>query len=72
MQDIINLDLKYWKPDINLVSPELVQADKRALHSEIHKIIIFNWIKKELPQEWKLSLSLLIEYDTKQSAVISE
>jgi hypothetical protein len=66
MQDLINLDLKYCKPDINLVPPELVQADKRALHSEIHKLILFNWIKKELPQEWKLSMSLLIEHNNLQ------
>ena len=34
----------------------LIKAGGRIIHCDIHKLIIANWNKEELPEEWKESI----------------
>ena len=43
-------------PGIDQIPAELIKADGRTIHCEIHKLIISIWNKEELPDEWKESI----------------
>jgi hypothetical protein len=47
---------RHKSPGIDQIPAELVKAGGRTIHSEIHKLIIAIWSKKELPEEWKESI----------------
>jgi hypothetical protein len=38
---------------VDHIPSELIEADGGRLNEEIHKLIVLNWNKEELPQEWK-------------------
>ena len=43
----------YKSPGIDQIPAELIKAGGRTICCEIHKLIISNWNKEELPDEWK-------------------
>jgi hypothetical protein len=47
-------------PGIDQTLAELIKAKGRMICCEIHKLIISIWNKKELPEEWKESIIVLI------------
>ena len=47
-------------PGIDQIPVELIKAGGRTIRSEIHKLINFIWNKKELPEEWKESITVPI------------
>ena len=54
-------ELKSYKsPDIDHITTELIKAVGGTIHPEIHKLIISIWNKKELPEEWKESIIVLV------------
>jgi len=42
------------------IPAELIKAGSRTIRYEIHKLIIATWNKKELPEEWKESITVPI------------
>ena len=40
-------------PGIYQIPAELIKAECKTIHCEIHKLIISIWNKEELPEEWK-------------------
>jgi len=47
-------ELKSHKsPGSDQIPAELIKAEGRKICSEFHKLIISNWNKEELPEEWK-------------------
>jgi hypothetical protein len=40
-------------PGVDQIPSELIKAEGRTIHFEIHKLIISIWNKEELPKEWK-------------------
>ena len=46
----------YKSPGIDQIPAELIKAGGRIICCEIHKLIISNWNKEELPDEWKESI----------------
>ena len=54
-------ELKSHKsPDIDQIPAELIKAVGGTIRPELHKLIISIWNKKELPEEWKESIILLV------------
>jgi len=51
---------RHKSPGIDQIPGELIKARGRTIHSEIHKLINFIWNKKELPEEWKESITVPI------------
>jgi len=51
---------RHKSPDIDQIPAELIKARVRTIHSEIHKLINSIWNKKELPEEWKESITVPI------------
>ena len=47
-------------PGIGQIPAELFKAAGRKIRYEVHKLIIFIWNKKELPDEWKESVNVPI------------
>ena len=47
-------------PGIVQIPAELIKAGGKAIHSEIHKLIISTWNKQKLPEEWKESINVPI------------
>ena len=47
-------------PGIDQIPAELIKAGDRTIGYEIHKLIIFIWNKKELPEEWRESITVPI------------
>jgi len=47
-------------PGIDQIPAELIKAGGRTIGYEIHKLIIFIWNKKELPEEWRESIAVPI------------
>jgi len=43
-------------PSIDQIPAELIKAEGKTNHCEIHKLIISVWNKEELPEEWKESI----------------
>ena len=43
-------------PGIYQIPTELIKAEGRKIHYEIHKLIISIWNDEELPEEWKESI----------------
>jgi len=43
-------------PGIDQIPAELIKADGRTIHYEIHKLTITVWNKEKLPEEWKGSI----------------
>jgi len=43
-------------PGIDQIPAELIKAEGKTIHFEIHKLIISIWNKEELPEEWKESI----------------
>jgi hypothetical protein len=50
----------YESPSINKIPAEFIQAGGKKICSEIHKCINSIWNKKELPQQWKESVTVYI------------
>jgi hypothetical protein len=49
--------LKHHKsPCIDQITAGIIKAGGRTIHNKIHKLIISVWNKKELPEEWKVSI----------------
>jgi len=40
-------------PGVDKIPAELIKAEDRAIHYEIHQIFISIWNKEELPEVWK-------------------
>ena len=40
-------------PGTDQIPAELIKAGGRAIHHEIHKLMVSIWNKEELPEEWK-------------------
>jgi len=40
-------------PGTDQIPAELIKAGGRAIHVEIHKLIISIWNKEDTPEEWK-------------------
>jgi hypothetical protein len=49
---------QYKSPGIDQILEELIQAGGNTLHSEIHRLINSICNKKELPQQWKESVTV--------------
>jgi hypothetical protein len=49
-------ETSHKSPGIDQIPAELIKAGGRIIRSEIHKLIISIWNKKELPEEWKESV----------------
>ena len=47
-------------PGIDQIPAELIKAGGRTIYSEIHKLTISIWNKKELPEEWTESIIVTI------------
>jgi hypothetical protein len=47
---------QYESPGSDQITAELIQAGGETLQSEIHKLIIPIWSKKELPDQWEESI----------------
>jgi len=47
-------------PGIDPIPAELMKAGRRTIRYEIHKLIIPNWNKEELPEEWQESFMIHI------------
>jgi hypothetical protein len=45
---------------IHQIPPELIKARDRTICSEIHKLINSIWNKKDLPKQWKESITVPI------------
>ena len=55
------VELKSHKsPGDDQIPAELIKADGRTIHCEIHKLIISIWNKEELPEEWKESIIQMV------------
>ena len=60
-------------PDIDQIPAELINADRRTICFEIHKLITSIWKKEELPEEVKESIIIPIhKKGDKQIAIIIE
>jgi hypothetical protein len=72
--DMANEMLKRDKsPGIDHIPAELIKASDRTIHPEIHKFISFICNKGELPEDWKVSITLPIYKRTiKENVVIIE
>ena len=44
-------------PGIDLIPAGMIKAGSKTIRYEIHKLIISNWNKEELPEEWKESIT---------------
>jgi hypothetical protein len=44
---------RHKSQSIDQISAELIKAEGRTIHSEIHKLINSIWNKEKLPKEWK-------------------
>jgi len=51
---------RHKSPGIDQIPAEMIKARGRIIHPEIHKLINSIWSKKELPEEWKESITVLI------------
>ena len=49
---------KYILPGNDKITAELILAEGRIIHYEIHKLINLVWKKEELHQEWKVDITL--------------
>jgi hypothetical protein len=47
---------RYKSPSVNQIPVEQIQVGGETSHSEIHKCIMLNWNKEELPHQWKESV----------------
>jgi len=47
-------------PGIDQIPAELIKAEGRSIHYEIHNLIISIWNNEELPEEWKELISIPI------------
>jgi len=60
----VELDIEKLKnhksPTTDQIPAELIKAGGRTIRCEILKLIISNWNKEELPDEWKESIIVLI------------
>ena len=43
-------------PGIDQIPAELIKAEGKTIHYEIHKLIISIWNKEKEPEEWKKSI----------------
>ena len=43
------------------IQAELIKAGRRIIRYEIHKLIISNWKKEELPVECKVSITVITQ-----------
>jgi mannosyltransferase OCH1-like enzyme len=51
---------RHKSPGTDQIPGEMIAAGGRKIHSEIHKLIKYIWNKKELPEEWKGLIIVLI------------
>jgi hypothetical protein len=51
---------RYKFPGTDHIPAKLIKARSEILCSEIHKLICSIWNKDELPQQWKLSITVPI------------
>jgi hypothetical protein len=49
---------RHKSPDTDQILAELIKAGGETWHSEIHKLICSMWNRKELPQQWKESITV--------------
>jgi len=47
-------------PGTDQIPAEMIKAGGRTIRYEIHKLIIATWNKKEMPEEWKESITVPI------------
>jgi hypothetical protein len=47
---------RYKSPGTDQILVKLIKTGGETLCSEIHKFILFIWIKNKLPQKWKESI----------------
>jgi hypothetical protein len=51
----------YKSPGTHQILAEMIKAGGETLCSEVHKFIYSIWNKKELPQQWKVSIIIPIQ-----------
>jgi len=51
---------RHKSPGIDQIPAELIKGRGRTIHSEIHKLNNSIWNKKEMPEEWKESVTVPI------------
>jgi hypothetical protein len=49
---------RHISPGTHQIPAELIKARGRTICSEIHKLINFIWNKKDLPKQWKKSITV--------------
>jgi hypothetical protein len=57
--------LKHKLPGFEQIPKELIKAESRTIHSEIHYLISSIWNKEELPEEWKELVMYMCSKDEK-------
>jgi hypothetical protein len=60
----------YKSPGADQIPAELIKAGGETLYSEIHRLICSIWNKKELPQQWKVSVIVPIHKKGDKTVII--